>query len=166
MGILDLAPHLRDKRNPTNNLSELKGKILGIDVSILSVRFVKSDPRVIGRYHMLPKVPYLELIHEYFGKIINLFKKYDIKCVFVLDGARNPLKFMENDRRNQYVVKAEEKLKKVYENMEEGTTSELNKLKKDATKVDEYMVAELISYFQRNNHLYVVAPCEADSQLV
>ncbi len=100
MGILDLAPHLRDKRNPTNNLSELKGKILGIDVSILSVKFVKSDPRVIDRYHMLPKVPYLELIHEYFGKIINLFKKYDIKCVFVLDGARNPLKFMENDRRN------------------------------------------------------------------
>jgi hypothetical protein len=115
---------------------------------------------------MSPRVPYLELIHEYFGRIINLFKKHDIKCVFVLDGARNPLKFMENERRKQHVLQAEQKLKKVYESMQGISTTELNKLKKNAIQVDEYMVAELISYFQRNNHLYIVAPCEADSQLL
>ena len=77
--------------------------------------------------HMLPKVPYLELIHEYFGGIISLFKKYDIKCVFILDGARNPLKLIENERRNQYVQKAQEKLKEVYKNMLEISTTELVK---------------------------------------
>ena len=85
MGILDLSKHLRDHANPTNNISELKGTILGIDASILSVRFVKSDQRVIDRYHMLPKVPYLELIHEYFGGIISLFKKYDITSDLLYD---------------------------------------------------------------------------------
>ena len=76
---------------------------------------------------MLPKVPYLELIHEYFGGIISLFKKYYIKFVFILDGARNPLKLIENERRNQYVQKAQEKLKEVYKNMLEISTTELVK---------------------------------------
>ena len=166
MGINDLAPHLRDYKNPSNHLSEIKDKVLGIDVSILSVRFLVGDSNVIDRYHMKPKVPYLELIHGYFGNIISVFQKHNVSCVFVFDGCRNPLKSEENERRQSKVTRAEEELKRIYTNAQEVSPTYLRKLKKDAVRVDEYFLAELISYLKRNSQCFIIAPCEADGQLV
>ena len=166
MGIKDLAPHLRDYKNPVNHLSEIKHKVLGIDVSILSVRFLVGNSNAIDRYHMLPKVPYLELIHGYFGNIISVFQKYNVSCVFVFDGCRNPLKSEENERRQSKIKNAEEELQKLYRNAQEVPSFYLRKLKRDSVKVDEYFLAELISYFKRNSQVFIIAPCEADSQLV
>ena len=54
-------------------------------LTVTSIFFKNSLSKIGLDSEGLPNVPYLELlIHEYFGKIINLFKKYDITCVFVL----------------------------------------------------------------------------------
>ncbi len=166
MGITGLSVLMRNKNAPTCKIKRVRGVTLGVDSSILSAKFLYSHTTAIERYHMVPRMPYLTLIDTYYDPIIQYFKTLDIKLIFVLDWARNPLKKATNDTRDLPREEATKELRNIYANHEDVEQAYLDKLRKRAIKPDTEFYAEFIQYLIRKNQAYVIAPVEADSQLV
>lgn len=166
MGINGLPPLLRDPKNLRHDLKDCRAGTVGIDCSILTVKFLHSDPMHIDRYHMLPRVPYGELLHNYFNRFISFFKKYSMPVIFVFDGQRNPLKKNTNDQRQLPIDNSMKQLQDIYKKNEKADQSHINMLRKKAITVDVELVSELIEYFKSSNITYLIAPVEADGQLV
>ena len=152
MGINGLPKMLRDRNTLTDKIRKIKGCTLGIDSSILSTVFLYSNANAIERYHMVPRMPYLTLIDAHYDPIIQFFNNLDIKLLFVLDGARNPitLKKATNDSRDLPHEEAANKLRSIYANDEDVEQAVLEKLRKRAVKPDTEFYAEFIQYLFRS----------------
>lgn len=115
---------------------------------------------------MVPKVPYEGLIDNYFGRIIKLFVTYGMECVFVFDGARNPLKMETNNTREAPIITSRKTLQDIYASHEEVDQSCISSLRKKAMSTDAELYYEIIEYLKRMKQIYLIAPVEADGQLV
>ena len=82
MGINGLPKMLRDRNTPTDKIRKIKGCTLGIDSSILSAVFLYSNANAVERYHMVPRMPYLELIDAHYDPIIQFFNHLDINVKY------------------------------------------------------------------------------------
>jgi 5'-3' exonuclease len=104
MGVQDLSKEFRPSRELTSNISQLRGKIVGIDASIYLNKALNSSPEISLLFHQEPSVTVGHLIRKYFDRFYRIFEANDIKILFVLDGARNPMKSVTNDSRKKNVL--------------------------------------------------------------
>ena len=101
MGIKDLSKQLRESNKPVSLLSDLKNNILGVDSSIWLHKAIFSSPEFCQTFHQEPRVSVAHLIEMYMDSMLPIFEANSIKLLFVLDGARNPLKEETNRARKK-----------------------------------------------------------------
>ena len=99
MGVKNLSKELRAPNSLVSKLSDLSGKTLGVDVSIWLNKALFSSPEIYQFSNLDPKVNVGPVIESYLNSMHSLFIANDIEILFVLDGARNPLKAATNIAR-------------------------------------------------------------------
>ena len=101
MDVKDLTKELRGSNALLSELSDLSGKILGVEFSIWLNEALFSSPEIYHYFHQDPKVSVEPIIESYLNFMYSLFLDNDIKILFVLDGPRNPLKVATNSARKK-----------------------------------------------------------------
>ena len=110
MGVKNLSKELRTSRKLVTNLSDYSGKILGIDASIWLSKAVFASSEISTLFHQEPKVAVEHLIDQFFDRLHSVFTANSIKILFVIDGARNPLKAFTNEARKKKSSDATEEM--------------------------------------------------------
>lgn len=101
MGVQDLSKELRPSDVRSSLLSSLSGKIVGLDASIWLHKCLFSSPEMTTLFHQLPPVSIAHIVDRYFNQLHAVFEVNSITILFVLDGARNPLKAHTNELRQK-----------------------------------------------------------------
>ena len=104
MGVKDLSKELRASKKLVTNISDYSGKILGVDASIWVNIAIFASPEISTLFHQEPSVTVGHLIDQFFDRLLSVFMANDIKILFVIDGARNPLKALTNEARKKKVL--------------------------------------------------------------
>lgn len=160
MGITGLLPLLKDQMTYVE-LSDLKGMKMGVDgYSWLYKAITSYGPDV----YMRPNDP--SVIERYVGLCIRKCKaliSHGIQLYFVFDGEEHPMKKETNQRRRKRKMDTQEKIE-MY--MKKGRTKEAKALMSRCLKVDDFMVNNLIEALKDMKIPYMIAPYEADPQLV
>ncbi|KAL3236581.1 exodeoxyribonuclease DIN7 [Nakaseomyces bracarensis] len=156
MGIPGLLPLLKNIQVRTT-IAKYAGMTLGIDAYAWLHRASVTCPYelVMGK----PTDKYL----KYFIKRLDMLKKLGINPYLVFDGDYLPVKKATEFKREQYRLLNKEKALELYKlgNREEA---ELNYRK--AVEITPEMTKCIMEYCQDNNIKYIVAPFEADPQMV
>ena len=105
MGVKDLSKELRSSSKLTTHSSDFNGKIVGVDASIWLNKAIFSSPEIGTLFHQLRQVSLGHQISIYFDRLLAVFDSNSIKALFVLDGARNPLKAATNEQRKKRALK-------------------------------------------------------------
>lgn len=95
------------------------------------------------------------------NKIKDL-QQYDIKLIFVFDGARLPMK---KDTEAKRKMNRDDKKKEAEKLMAEGRTEQANRKLLECLDITPKHAYALIKYLKANDIEYYVAPYEADAQL-
>ena len=182
MGIKGLlTPIIRDSKNAVNsNLKDLRTQdknVVGVDISVLMIRAIKSSPNAINMYHSQPPQPIPD-ISDKVVKEIGVYIRHDFRIECVFDGLTPKLK---TDKAHA------ERYGKDFE--KQARLDELHKTKKDFTDADDlrdkkeevyslrkhlvrirpdivYYVKEALLHKFKDKVVCVQAPFEADHQLV
>jgi 5'-3' exonuclease len=101
MGITDLPKLLRESKKPTSKPSELNDCVLGVDTSIWLNKAIFSSTEFCHSFCQVPSISVAHIIDVYMDSMLSLFDRNSIKLLFVLDGARNPLKTDTNKARKK-----------------------------------------------------------------
>ena len=158
MGIKNLYKYiLENDLEKEINISELKNKIIAIDISILLYQVVISTRSKCGADHLSPSGEISTHILGLFNKTINLIKKRIIP-VYVFDGKPPDIKKRTLDMRKDIRAKAIEKLK--------NTTDEKERIKylKRSVSISKKQLDECRRLLDIMGIPYIDAPQEADSQ--
>lgn len=158
MGIKNLYKYiLENDLEKEINISELKNKIIAIDISILLYQVVISTRSKCGIDHLSPSGEISTHILGLFNKTINLIKKRIIP-VYVFDGKPPDIKKRTLDMRKDIRAKAMEKLK--------NTTDEKERIKylKRSVSINRKQLDECRQLLDIMGIPYINAPQEADSQ--
>ena len=165
MGVKDLSKELRASNSLTSKLSDLSGKILGVDVSIWLNIALFSSPEIYHCFHQDPKVTVGPIIESYLNSMHSLFVANNIKILFVLDGARNPLKASTNTARKKKSDDAKIEMTNLMNTHDPEHPRKINIYKKKALYVREDIVAGFISWCDYKQLNYVCAFMEAEWEL-
>ena len=158
MGIKNLYKYiLENNLEKELDISELKNKIIAIDISILLYQVVISTRSKCGADHLSPSGEISTHILGLFNKTINLIKKRIIP-VYVFDGKPPDIKKRTLDMRKDIRAKAIEKLK--------NTTDEKERIKylKRSVSISKKQLDECRKLLDIMGIPYIDAPQEADSQ--
>lgn len=156
MGISGLLPALKSIQCPTD-LSKYKGKTLAVDTYawLHKAAFGCSLPLVEDQ----PTRVYI----NYILRRLKMMEHFGIKAYMVFDGDHLPSKAMtEKERR----VGREENRAKALEALAQGDKRAAWTFARKAVDITPGMAKSLIEEFKRLGVSYVVAPYEADSQMV
>jgi hypothetical protein len=105
------------------------------------------------------------LVGQYFDRLHSVFDANNIRVLFVLDGARNPLKAATNELRKK---KSSDATKELLELIKSGDQEQLKKitaLKKRGVYVREDILGEFVRWCERKGIKYVCAFMEAEWEL-
>ena len=69
-----------------NRMSELAGKVVGVDFSLLLNRLIFGSADLQRIYHLQPEVDVSEVIFLFLDNCVKIFKESNVEPVFVLDG--------------------------------------------------------------------------------
>ena len=165
MGVQDLSKELRASGSLVSKLSELSGKILGVDTSAWLNKAIFSCPEFCHYFHQEPQVTVQPIIESYLNSMLSIFTSNNIKLLFVLDGARNPLKASTNERRKSKSDLAKAEMIKLINTLDPENIKLINQFKKKAVYVREDVVAGFISWCHKKSLTYVCAFMEAEWEL-
>ena len=165
MGVQDLSRELRASKNLDTKLSDFGGKILGVDTSIWLNKALFASPEISVLLHEEPRVTVGHLIDMYFDRLLAVFKANDIKMLFILDGARNPLKAITNEARKKKSSDATEEMLELIDTGDYGNFKKITAMKKKAVYVREDVVADFVRWCGRNDIKYVYAFMEEEWEL-
>ena len=165
MGVKDLSKELRASNALVSKLSDLSGKILGVDVSIWLNKALFSSPEICHSFHQDPKIAVGSNIEPYLNSMHSLFLDNDIKILFVLDGARNPLKAATNSARQKMSDNAKTEMTNLINTHDPEHMRKINIFKKKSLYVREDIVADFISWCDSKHLKYVCAFMEAEWEL-
>ena len=101
MGVKYFSQELRSSKIRASQLSDFNGKVVGVDASIWLNKAIFALPEIGVLFHQLPPVSLGQPIRQYFDQLYSVFESNSIKVLFVLDGARNPLKAATNEMRKK-----------------------------------------------------------------
>ena len=165
MGVQDLSKELGASKKLVTNLSDCLGKILGVDASIWLNKAIFASAEISLLFYQEPRVTVGHLIDQYFDRLLSVFEANNIKILFVIDGANNPLKAMTNEARNKRSFEANKEMLNLIiagdiENLRRITAS-----KKKGVYVREDILADFVSWCSKKNIKYVCALIEAEWEL-
>lgn len=115
--------------------------------------------------HQDPKVTVGPILESYFNSMHALFIANDIKILFVLDGARNPLKAVTNIARKKISDGAFLEMTNLMSTHDPQHLRKINFYKKKAIYVRKDIVAGFISWCDSKQLKYVCAFMEAEWEL-
>lgn len=156
MGISGLLPLLKGIQVPTT-LARYAGMTLGIDAYAWLHR-----ASVSCAYELVMDRPTDKYL-KYFIKRLNMLKGFGIKPYLVFDGDYLPVKRETEFRRSQQRVLNKSKAIEFYK---EGNWEAANDSFKKAVEITPQMTKCIIEYCKENDINYIVAPFEADPQMV
>ena len=104
-------------------------------------------------------------IDIYFDRLLTVFKSNNIRILFVLDGARNPLKALTDEARRKKSLDASEELVELIASGDYDNIKEITALKKKAVYVREDIIADFVLWCDKNDVKYVYAFIEAEWEL-
>lgn len=81
-----------DRNNRKNNLHQLSGKTLGIDMNLILFKLITQDKSILQKLNMIPVQDIAQEIHLRLTSWYDVIKSNGIKIIVVFDGARNPKK--------------------------------------------------------------------------
>lgn len=156
MGITGLLPQLKPIQNPVS-LQRYEGQTLAIDGFAWLHKSACSCAYELGMD--LPTNRYL----QFFIKRIEMMKRYNVTPYFVFDGDSLPVKKATDLKRREQRVKNKEMAINLWNRGEKKNAYEYFQ---KAVSITHEMVKCIIDYCQKTKIQYVIAPFEADSQLV
>lgn len=160
MGITGLLPLLKEQMAYVE-VSDLSGMKMGVDgYSWLYKAITSCGPDV----YMNPTDP--SVINRYVNLCVRKCKALlsnGVQLYFVFDGEEHPMKKETNQRRRRKKMEIQEKIE-MY--LEKGKLKEAKGLMSRCLKVDSFMVDRLIDALKEMKIPYMIAPYEADPQLV
>ena len=122
MGIKGLQEKLiktLKKEKYSGSLRTFSGKTVGVDISIWinqAIRNSISGSNIARMLNSDPPQDVGRLIFEYLDSKLVILGKLNISIILVFDGARNPLKRVENEKRRKEAEEAELQLKSYWSN--------------------------------------------------
>lgn len=165
MGVKDLSKELRPSDHLISCLSTLSGKIVGLDASIWLNKALFSSPEIIALFHQLPRVSISHHIKKFFDILHSVFEANNITILFVLDGARNPLKARTNQIRQKKNSDACEEMQNLIESGDQENLKKIVVVKKRGLFVREDVLAGFIQWCNEKNIRHVCAFMEAEWEL-
>ena len=105
------------------------------------------------------------LVSQYFDRLHAVFDSNNIKILFVLDGARNPLKAATNELRKKKSSDAAEELLELIKSGDQEQMKKITALKKKGVYVREDILGEFVRWCERKSIKYVCAFMEAEWEL-
>lgn len=97
-GAKEFNPLIRNIKDQTNSLEELRNKTVAVDLSPVMYQGIHSAEGG-DWFHVCPEVPVYG-ITETLKKLVNCFDFYNIKMIAVFDGMRHPGKeAVDNSRQ-------------------------------------------------------------------
>ena len=157
MGVKDLSKELRSSSKLSTKLSDFTGKVIGVDASIWLNKAIFSSPEIGALFHQLPPVSLAHQISQYFDRLHAVFDSNNIKILFVLDGARNPLKAVTNEFRKKKSLDALEEVLELIRTGDQENIKKITALKKKAVYVREDILAEFVLWCRRKDVRYICA---------
>ena len=113
MGVEGLAKLLRPSNEAPDNLEELRGKRVGVDLFIVLYPALRGQ--TVDQFHAKPPVPTTAVLNK-LGDFFDLFIAAGATPVVVVDGRNHPLKETVSSLRQQAVSDAEAELEVLYAN--------------------------------------------------
>ena len=165
MGVEGLSKELRPSGVRSSLLSSLSGKIVGLDASIWLHKSLFSSPEMTTLFHQLPPVSVAHIIDRYFDQVLALFEVNNITILFVLDGARNPLKAHTNALRQKKNSDASLEMKNLIESGDQNELKNITTLKKRGLFVREDVFDSFVRWCDVKGVRYVCAYMEAEWDL-
>lgn len=156
MGITGLLPQLKSIQNPVS-LRRYEGKTLGIDGYAWLHRSAYSCAHDLALGQ--PTDKYL----QFFIKKIKLLRSFNIEPYFIFDGCSLPVKKQTNLKRLESRINNREIAEKLWKSGERKHAMEYFQ---KSVEITPDMAKCIIDYCKTNNIKYVVAPFEADPQMV
>ncbi|KAI5190249.1 exonuclease 1 [Nematocida minor] len=160
MGITGLLPMLKDHINYVE-VSDLRGMKMGVDgyswlykaitVYAADVYLRPNDPDVVNKYV------------NFCVRKCKALIAHNIQLYFVFDGEEHPMKKATNQKRRKRKAEAQSKIEAC---MKRGNMREAKALMSRCLKVDDAMVSNLMRALKEMSIPYMIAPYEADPQLV
>ena len=165
MGIKHLPKILRQAKVRMNNLFELAGKSLGVDVSVILHKMI-SCATFASAFFQLPPIDLSDYLGRYFKRLITFFKHCKVDVIYVFDARSNPLKKEEEDQRSRVLEENRIKIAELSVIGQESDLEEIKRLQSASTYVREDLIRNAIDYLSDNNEMYISAAFEADQQLI
>jgi 5'-3' exonuclease len=159
------------KSGSKSKLKDLKGKIVGVDVSISLYKACSKDG-VAAAVTCQPRYPASDLLRELDRIHDQLTVEGGATLVYVFEGKDNDMKTLKKkDRLAQYVASRkafENLLSKALrgETLTDEHLKEAGKLRKKMTAPDETIYGEVINHMKAKGRIMFGAPYEAEWQLV
>lgn len=150
---------------PTQNISELRGKSIAIDASILIYHFL-FHANSARRFHASPKVPVRHVVKKIISWHKNHITANGIVAIWVFDGLRHPMKKRTDDKRAKLREADEQKLLKLYQSEQESDASDVMSLWKRLVYPRGDIIHDLAKAFDKNDIAYLQAPFEGEAQCV
>ena len=165
MGVKDSSKELRPSSKPSSHLSTFSGKIVGLDASIWMNKALFSSPEITVLFHQLPRVSIAHLIAKYFDILHSVFEANNIKILFVVDGARNPLKAHTNQIRQKHNSDACLEMQNLIRTGNQDDLKKITALKKRGLYVRGDVLAGFVQWCDDKSIRYVSAFMEAEWEL-
>ena len=182
MGVKDLMPLIRDSPKSTNTslkqlINEHPSKTwIGIDMSILIIRSLKSSPRQCAQLFCEPKIP-IDDLYNNICKELQVYIEHGFTTVCVFDGMTPKLKkdlahmtrYGDNDTKREELaslLSATQFTSSAEENRNVARVKQLWKDLASFNRVD--LVYDLVSMIKKRfgkKAICIGAPYEADHQL-
>lgn len=165
MGVKDLSKELRASDELVTSLSGFSGKILGVHASIWLNKAISESPEISTLFHQEPTVTVGHLIDQFFDRLHSVFIANNIKTLFVIDGARNPLKSLTTESRKKKRSDATEEMLEMIKMGDPDYMKKIASLKRKGAYVRNDVLADFVQWCIKRNVKYVCAYMEAEWEL-
>ena len=149
-------------------LSQFKGKVVVVDVSIWLIEFLKGTRNrdlISSWFNGIPARSLRPLLKQHFDMRLKPFRENEITIQLVLDGSRNPLKKETNEARIERSRDAGEQFKKFLSDDSVYEEVELLHILHEMVQPRIDIYRDLLHWAKHNGVTITAAPIESDWQL-
>ena len=139
--------------------------VVAVDISGWLVSAMKTI-EAARSYHIKPKIPIKEAVHYVMARHKVIVEHGNIDPCYVFDNCRNPMKANTNRDRTSQVQVALAKLTRLLQTGRMQDLGEIDEERKKSTEIRSDLIAELVSWMQKDKIMFCGAPFEAEWQMV
>ena len=169
MGVQDALEFFEIPKGRHQTLENIRGKTFAVDASswlhkIIAFTSLGSLPARLFR--QLPPGNMEEVVHSWLRCAIDYLDQYNINVVFVFDGARNPVKSKEDNRRAKVIEENRAAFRSIIKDNRRALRDQIGKCMLRSMYVRADLIGHMKTFAESRGIKFVCAPFEADAQLV